>query len=530
MLPKIHKTSNPERPVVSAYRAATSQIATYLDHLLTPIVKQLPTYVKDSSAALRVFNNFRFTGAHRYLFTVDVKSLHTVIPHKDGLLALKHFLDKREIQVTPTSTLVRLAELVLTTNAFLFNDEAFIQTSGVAMGSPLGPAYACLFVGHQEELISQSYDGPLPCLLMRYIDDIVGATSLPLNQLQDFINFVNNFHPAVKFTHTITENSLPFLDTLLSISDDKITTSIHYKETDAHCYFEYNSSNPHSCINSIPYSQFRSLRRLCSEQDDFESKTQEMSTFFNNSNYPTTVTTSAIGKVSPLTQEAGLLPANKQNTNEHIPITLTFHPLSQQVKHILYNNFNLLTDDDETADIFQSQPLMAYRRDQNIKDILVRTKLPSTTERSGTTPCKHLKCRTCTHINHSTTITNNNNSFHINANFTCLSSCLVYCISCKQCDMIYIGETSRQFNARFGEHFRNVEKKVHLQESRKDDPDSSVSQHFNTDSHSITGMTITGLCYAPLNSFKRKTSEKRIIFKLGTLMPTGLNKQFSYLS
>ena len=96
--------------------------------------------------------------------------------------------------------------------------------------------------------------------------------------------------------------------------------------------------------------------------------------------------------------------------------------------------------------------------------------------------------------------------------------------------MIYIGETSRQLNGRFGEQLRNVEKKVLLQESRKDDPDSSVSQHFNTDSHSITDMIITGLCYAPLDSIKRKTLEKRIIFKLGTLMPTGLNKQFSYLS
>ena len=144
--------------------------------------------------------------------------------------------------------------------------------------------------------------------------------------------------------------------------------------------------------------------------------------------------------------------------------------------------------------------------------------------------CKHPKCRTCTHINHSTTITNNNNSFHINANFTFSSACLVYCITCKQCDMIYIGETSRQLNARFGEHLRNVEKKVHLQESRRDDPDSTVSQHFNTDNHSINDVTITGLCCAPLDSIKRKTLEKRIIFKLGTLMPTGLNKQFSYLS
>ena len=127
---------------------------------------------------------------------MNVKSLYTVIPHKDGLFAFKHFLDKRVFQDPPTDTLIRLAELVLTTNAFLFDNKAYIQTSGIAMGSKLGPAYAGLFVGHQE-LISQIYDGPFPCLLTRYIDDIVGAASLPLNHIQDFINFVNNFYLAL---------------------------------------------------------------------------------------------------------------------------------------------------------------------------------------------------------------------------------------------------------------------------------------------------------------------------------------------
>ena len=40
---------------------------------------------------------------------------------------------------------------------------------------------------------------------------------------------------------------------------------------------------------------------------------------------------------------------------------------------------------------------------------------------------------------------------------------------------------------------------------------------------------VSCLCYAPLDSIKRKTLEKLIIFKLGTIIPTGLNEQFSYL-
>ena len=95
--------------------------------------------------------------------------------------------------------------------------------------------------------------------------------------------------------------------------------------------------------------------------------------------------------------------------------------------------------------------------------------------------------------------------------------------------MLYIGETSRQLNARFGEHLRNVEKKVHLQDAHKDDPDSTVSLHFNSTGHTINDIQILGLSFASSDSIRRKTLEKRIIFKLGTLVPTGLNKQFSYL-
>lgn len=45
---------------------------------------------------------------------MDVKSLYTVIPNDTGLQALAYFLDKRPVLEPPTSTLTRLAELVLT--------------------------------------------------------------------------------------------------------------------------------------------------------------------------------------------------------------------------------------------------------------------------------------------------------------------------------------------------------------------------------------------------------------------------------
>ena len=103
---------------------------------------------------------------NNYVFTMDVKSPYTTIPNRDGLLALAHFLDKRPTLQPPTHTLVRLAELVLTLNTFSFNGKFYKQTGGVAMGSRLGPNYACFFMGNIEEQIFEQYTRTVPAKLI----------------------------------------------------------------------------------------------------------------------------------------------------------------------------------------------------------------------------------------------------------------------------------------------------------------------------------------------------------------------------
>ena len=51
-LPKIHKPNNPGRPIVSACSFPTKLISSYLDKIMAPIVRSLPSYVKDSQHAL----------------------------------------------------------------------------------------------------------------------------------------------------------------------------------------------------------------------------------------------------------------------------------------------------------------------------------------------------------------------------------------------------------------------------------------------------------------------------------------------
>ena len=91
-LPKIHKPNNPGRLIVSACSCPTELISSYSDKIMAPIVRSLPSYVKDSQHALQIFRDFNFLGEDKIIFTMDIKSLYTVITNGEGLLALKHFL------------------------------------------------------------------------------------------------------------------------------------------------------------------------------------------------------------------------------------------------------------------------------------------------------------------------------------------------------------------------------------------------------------------------------------------------------
>ena len=200
------------------------------------------------------------------------------------------------------------AELVLTLNCFTFSGEIFKQIYGVAMGTKMGPNYANLFVGYVEEQIFNQFDGPKTELFGRYIDDCLGATSCTKEELERFIGFVNSFHPALKFTWEISETSVTFLDINISVQDNKLATSVHYKPTDSHSYLLYSSSHPSHVKDSIRYSQFLRLRRLCSEDSDFNSKCDEMSNFFSERGYPDSILSKALNRVQNVNRESVLEP------------------------------------------------------------------------------------------------------------------------------------------------------------------------------------------------------------------------------
>ena len=102
----------------------------------------------------------------------------------------------------------------------------------------------------------------------------------------------------------------------------------------------------------------------------------------------------------------------------------------------------------------------------------------------------------------------------------CTSSNIIYCISCIKCCKLYIGETGRRLSDRFAEHLRSL---------RNNDVDKPVARHFNAASHSISDIKVCAISPISGGNDSHKRHEKRLIFKIGTIHPHGLNERFSFI-
>ena len=86
--------------------------------------------------------------------------------------------------------------------------------------------------------------------------------------------------------------------------------------------------------------------------------------------------------------------------------------------------------------------------------------------------------------------------------------------------MLELGETGRLLRIRFGEHRRAV---------IGGDANQPVARHFNAGNHSVSDMKIRALCPISGSNDSRKRHEMRLISKLGTVHPHGINERFSYV-
>ena len=146
--PKIHKEGNPGRPVVSSINCHTANISKYVDYHLQPIVKQIPSYVKDTNDFINKINAVKSVSKNSCLVTMDVRLLNTNRPNAERISDVKRVYDNYSKKTTTTKVITAFLVLILTLNNFVFDCIHYLQIKRCAMGTISASAYANIFMAN----------------------------------------------------------------------------------------------------------------------------------------------------------------------------------------------------------------------------------------------------------------------------------------------------------------------------------------------------------------------------------------------
>ena len=265
-VPKLHKENCPLRPVISSIGTATRPLSGWLASLLSPYLGKISLAHLKNSVELKT-KLMRFAAAHSTnnirLGSLDVVSLFTRVPTDHVLDFVSRKIDEKIINVPiPKDCFLELLRLCVNHNYFQFEDKFYRQKFGIAMGSPLSPVLANLFMEYIEsELLPNISDKPV--LWLRYVDDILFAWPDNLDFSQ-FFNQVNSLVPSIKFTcEWEQDDSIPFLDTTIHRLTSGFSFAIYRKPTHSNQFIHFFSWHPDHVKKGALHTLLLRAYRIC---------------------------------------------------------------------------------------------------------------------------------------------------------------------------------------------------------------------------------------------------------------------------
>ena len=131
--PKLHKEGNRSPPVVSSINSRTANMSKYVDCHLKPIVKQIPSCVKDTKDFINKIDAVKSV-PNNYQVAMDVRSLNINIPNAEGILAVKRAFNNYS-KKTNTIKVITTILALLTMNNFVFDCMHYLQVKGCTMST-----------------------------------------------------------------------------------------------------------------------------------------------------------------------------------------------------------------------------------------------------------------------------------------------------------------------------------------------------------------------------------------------------------
>ena len=392
--------------------------------------------VKDSFSFAKDIKQFEI--CNKNMASFDVTSLFTNIPLDETIKICLDLLYSNNdiIHGFNRQQMHKLLDFAVKDCYFIFNEKFFKQIDGVAMGSPLGPTLANIFLCHHEQIwINNCPNDFKPIYYRRYVDDTFTIFHSPTH-VSKFLHYLNSQHPNIKFTSEVeSEGRLAFLDVNILKINNKIETALFRKKTFTGLFTKFSSAIPVQFKRNLIFTLVNRAFNISSNYFHLHKELKYLKDCLMSNGFPQCFIDRFTGKqLNKLLFKPNLNPPTTVNKcNFYIPLIYTGHH-SILIRNKLLKLLKPLYPQLNIRIIFKAQNSIGQFF--NIKD-----RIPD-----------------------------------------CLQSCIIYKYTCFTCQGEYIGKTERHLEMRICEH---LGKSFRTNNPLSSPPYSAIRQHSHNHDHPI---------------------------------------------
>ena len=287
--PRSTKPDTPLRPIVSSCGSVTYGVAKELAKILKPLVGKSPHHLNSTQDFVELAKHITLAPGE-CLSSYDVSALFTSVPVDPALNIIKDLLEKdhtlKERTVMEVSDIILLLEFFLKNTYFSFQDQFYEQVEGAAMGSPVSPIVANLYMEYLEQKALSTAPTP-PRFWCRYVDDTF-VIHKEVNK-QGFLQHINSVDPAIRFTveDNKEDGSIPFLDTTVKPeADGTLSITVYRKPTHTDQYLQWDSHHHLSARFSVIHTLSHRACTVCSKPELLQKEKDHLRKALTKCTYP----------------------------------------------------------------------------------------------------------------------------------------------------------------------------------------------------------------------------------------------------